>query len=553
MPSATIWNRIEPRARSGGLAGGLAARVHDPLWLLARQWQVGEFAGRDAGSPLTAQIQWTTAAFDRFAIGSGAPQALDANTPIETLIEREPVRPEQAAGDLHQAAESGLQFLRLLDAANLTRLRTAYIRQYPLAAPADADADTLGFAAITAGRVLDGIRLRADVAAVPAGSLPAQPALSAGDTTAVRPVVAAWISWYDSLFNEPAASSSWTPARMEYAFAIGAAADANGLVAQEYDGGAVDWFTFDRGTSPLAGTTAQPVTSSRSVTVAPVTFRGMPARRFWQIEDAAVDIGALDAAASDIGRLLLREFALIYGNDWFQIPLALPVGCQAIINALSVTDTFGLATTIPHYSAVDGPLSHWRLFSLDAAGSTFTTAAGAAAANLLVLTGGGVNILDGDPIEDVLLLRDEPAEMAWGVERTVVGPSGFPFDRALAWRIAQPPSVPPSGSTIPAYRLGSTVPDYWIPFLPVSVDAGPLQLRRGRLPTAVTGPKGKLLAYPSQTVFFEEVPREGLHLERRYRFARGLDGSTHAWIGRVRSTGSGEGRSGLRFDYLGFA
>jgi hypothetical protein len=385
VSSATIWNRIEPRARSGGLAGGLAARVHDPLWLLARQWQMGEFAGRDAGSPLTAQVHWTTAAFDRFASGSAAPQPLTANTPIEMLIEREFVRPQQAAGDLLQAAESGLQFLRLLDAANLSRLRPAYIQQYPLAAPANAGSDALGFASVVAGRALNGIQLRANLATAPSGSLPAQPALSAADVTAVTPIATAWTAWYDSLFNEPAAPSSWSPARMEYSFALGAAADANGLVAQEYDGGSIDWYSFDRATSPLAGGTAQPVTSSRTITVAPVTFRGMPARRFWQIENAAVNIGALDAAASDIGRLLLREFALTYGNDWFQIPLALPVGCHAVINSLSIIDTFGLTTTIPHYAAVDGAFGNWQLFSVDIVGPSLTAPNEAPTTNLLIL------------------------------------------------------------------------------------------------------------------------------------------------------------------------
>ena len=36
---------------------------------------------------------------------------------MEALIEREAVRPQQAGADLLQAAEAGLQFLRLLDAA----------------------------------------------------------------------------------------------------------------------------------------------------------------------------------------------------------------------------------------------------------------------------------------------------------------------------------------------------------------------------------------------------------------------------------------------------
>ena len=40
------------------------------------------------------------------------------------------------------------------------------------------------------------------------------------------------------------------------------------------------------------------------------------------------------------------------------------------------------------------------------------------------------------------------------------------------------------------------MPDYWIPFLPVAVAGGPLRMRRGKLPTAATGPLGRLLGYP---------------------------------------------------------
>jgi hypothetical protein len=553
MPSVTIWNRLEPRARVDGLSSSLAARVHDPLWLLARQWQVGEFAGTNAGSPLTANVQWTTAMYDRYASGTGEPQPYDGHAPMEALIEREAVRPQEASADLLQAAEAGLQFLRLLDAASLGHLRPSYVQQYPLAAPPNADSDTLKLCSVVTGRALDGIKLRADLATA-VGGLPALPALGSTDAAAVLPVAAAWAGWFDSLFSQPAAPSSWTPGRMEYSFALGAAADTNGLVAQEYDGGSIDWYTFDRATTALAGGSASPAAGTRSVTVAPVTFRGMPTRRFWEMEDAAVNIGALSAAAEDLGRLLLREFALIYGNDWFQIPLAVPIGCQVAINSLTVLDTFGIATTIPHYAAADGSFGGWRMFALDAAGPMMTSAsAGIAAMDLIVLPAGGVNILDSSAIEDVLMLRDEPAEMAWGVERTAVGASGSPTDRALIWRTNQPVVPPASANAVAAFRLGSTVPDYWIPFLPVATDAGPFQLRRGRLPTAAAGPVGVMLAYPDQTMFFEELPREGIRLERRYRYARGLDGETHLWIGRLRSAGRGEGRSGLRFDYLDFS
>ncbi len=547
MASITIWNRLEPRCRTQDLSSGLAAQVYDPLWLLARQWQVGEFAGRDTGSPLTVQMQWSTAAFDRFQSGTAPVMAYNGTQPIETLVEREAVRPASGAVDLRQSAEAGLQFLRLLDAASLSRLRPAYVGQYPLAAPPNTDTDTRRMASIIAGRAMDGIKLRADLAQAN-GKLPVHPVLSDADSAAVLPIAKTWTAWFDSLFSEPAVANSWSPARMEYGFALGAAGDPNGLVAQEYDGGSVDWYTFDYSSKALSGGTAQPTTTTRTTTLAPVVFRGMPARRFWEIEDAAVNIGALTAGAEDIGRLILREFALIYGNDWFQFPLAVPAGCQVKITSLTVADTFGINTTIPHYAAVDGTAGAWRMFALGSSAA----ATPPDMANLLVISPSAVGVLDSPAIEDLLLLRDELAEMAWGVERTAVGASGAPLDRGLAWHTTRPPESPPSAGGFPKYRLGSTVPDYWIPFLPIVVDSGPLQMRRGRLPTAAGGPVGQMLAYRDLTIFLEELPQEGVHLERLFRYARGLDGSTLVWIGRQRSIGKGEGRSGLRFDYLEF-
>jgi hypothetical protein len=55
MTSATTWNRIEPRVRGDSLSS-LDARIYDPMWLLARQWQVGEFAAEDAGSPVSVTL-----------------------------------------------------------------------------------------------------------------------------------------------------------------------------------------------------------------------------------------------------------------------------------------------------------------------------------------------------------------------------------------------------------------------------------------------------------------------------------------------------------------
>ena len=47
-----FWDRIEPHTRDPELEEGLQARLADPLWLLSRQWQLGEFRGEDAASPI---------------------------------------------------------------------------------------------------------------------------------------------------------------------------------------------------------------------------------------------------------------------------------------------------------------------------------------------------------------------------------------------------------------------------------------------------------------------------------------------------------------------
>lgn len=546
MPSITIWNRIEPRCRTAGLESGLAARVHDPLWLLARQWQVGEFAGRDTGSPVSVDVQSTSAQFDRCAIGAGTGQPYDNRLPMEMFIERETVRPTTGGDDLRQAAEAGLHFLRLLDAAKLSRLSPLYLTQYPLVKQDSPDADARNFSLIVSGRVIDGVKLYADL--VQAGNeLPGLPAIDGTDHDAVLGITQSWRAWYVSLFSEPAGVDAWSPERMEYQFTAGSAGDSGSFAAREYDGGAVEWYTFDRSSTALTGGSAQPVKTTRRALVAPVTFRGMPARRFWELEDASVDIGALTAAAEDLGRLLLREFALIYGNDWFQIPLVVPVGSDVTIDSVVVADTFGLTTTVPPYAQYDAT-GQWRMFSI----SNDEQAPDATSTQHLLVPQSAAGALDSVAIEDVLLLRDELADMAWGVERTVVGSSGLPLDRTQVWRTSAPPVKPPASDAIPKYRLGSTVPDYWVPFLPIVTNNAHLQMQRGILPTSASGPLGRMLAYPRLTMFLEELPREGVHLERRYRHARGSDGSSFVWIGRRRSTGRGEGRSGLRFDYLEF-
>ena len=73
----------------------------------------------------------------------------------------------------------------------------------------------------------------------------------------------------------------------------------------------------------------------------------MPAPRFWELEDARIDLGALQPGATDLPQMLMVETLTGYGNDWYVIPIDLPVGSLVESRSLVVTDTFGVQTLHP--------------------------------------------------------------------------------------------------------------------------------------------------------------------------------------------------------------
>src|SRR5262250_1504811 len=101
MASITSWMRLEPRSRDAEMSTSLQARIYDPLWLLARQWQFGEFQGEDNGSPVMARWRAESARLTRYHAGAEAPKPEESpppsydgsRMPLETLIERETIRP----------------------------------------------------------------------------------------------------------------------------------------------------------------------------------------------------------------------------------------------------------------------------------------------------------------------------------------------------------------------------------------------------------------------------------------------------------------------------
>lgn len=52
----------------------------------------------------------------------------------------------------------------------------------------------------------------------------------------------------------------------------------------------------------------------------------MPNKRWWDFEDGAISFGNIDTDKRDIAKMIVMDFALISGNDWFEIPLPLEIG-----------------------------------------------------------------------------------------------------------------------------------------------------------------------------------------------------------------------------------
>ncbi len=548
--------------------------MHDPLWLLARQWQVGEFQGEDAGTPIVARWRARVAPMTRFVAGPipintqlDAPRFDAGSLPLETLVERQVV----AEDGLRRAVEDGLHFLRLLGLQHVaTDPGPAFVSAYPVPELSDEqravlDPETRAYAELVGGRALDGRRLRTALGDPASPHLDPSLGIDPGDRAEVVEAYRAWVTWQDTLFSEPGAQEgrSWQPDRMEHTFSLSTRLgdDAFGertLTAEQYADGNLEWYSFDLNGDINMGTGQDDPGElvTRTVIPAPVTFHGMPAPRFWELEDARIDLGALRPGATDLAQMLLVETLTGYGNDWYVIPIELPVGSLVESRSLVVTDTFGVQSLIRPLG--DRNLASREGFSMFSQAMPVEPgdATGVAITNLFFLAP-TIRPIDGPVLEEVMLLRDELANLAWAVERRLESPLEAGVETARD--IVDLAPAPVAAREVPVYRLASPVPAHWIPLLPVRVseDSAEVRLARGAVldlsgTPRVVESQARLLDPGEGRLLIreEEVPREGVVVRRRYQAARWYDGRLFVWAGNRASIGRGEGSSGLAFDDL---
>ena len=573
-PAVGVWNRLEGRPRTTDFARALRAEVRDALWMLTRQWQLGELTGSDAGSPVTAQYAVSSAPPTRFRPGGGTPEPLPDDRPLETVAERQALPFTFAAKpisfDLRLAL--GRRWLRLLDQSLVLRVlnfRQQYVQKYPIALPDPAGEDDLHRVAhpevwatlqALSGRRMDGYLLYQYLKGGGHASDGIDDPLHL-HRNELNALGGKLVAWFDQLIDQPTGDATWDPRRLEHSFAV--AAGDTVLAAPEYPGGDLDWHDFSVSAGDTLGNTGPaPVLTTRTVFPAPVRYSGMPLPRWWAVEDGDTNLAAVTPDSTDLARLIFLEFALVFSNDWYQLPVDLPAGVVASVPGLAVTDVFGQRQWITRADSGGGePRDQWSMFTLSTVGDPR-----AAPSTSLVLPPGVPKVADGPALEDVYLVRDENANLVWGIETTVrmdtgEGRSG---DEAAAEATAQrlrlhPPTRPDDPRAAVAYEVMTSVPENWIPFVPVHVDADnrAVQLQRAAMPNGVNGtavpPRTTLLreGFDAGRRYFineEEVPRVGTRLTLAYSRTRWRDGRPIVWLGIRRATGRGERSSGLAFD-----
>jgi hypothetical protein len=558
MSDYNDWIQLQPIAFDKTLATELAAPVADPMWLLARQLQFGEFRHDGGASPVGIAVTHTSGWPSRMRAGMAGDPA-DPPTeirltvsPLDAVAESEPI-PADGLDGLRIRAESGLYLQRLLRAAGLGAAAQTWAERCPFTLPpqANADAPTRDWFDTVDRRIPDGHDLSRQVARIVNGQ---------DTTTALAPgeldVLTAWRAGTGIRLHSARGTGNWDPEQLEYEFSV-AAVVGNGEVVldvPEHVEETLDWHAFDVTTASLGltGPATEPVTLHRLPV--PLRFTGMPSSRFWAFEDPAVNVDTIDLFTRpdrppSVAAMMALDFALSYGDDWCQVPLPLPTHVVGRILAVEITDCFGDVT------AAQPPSGRWNLFrpddkaAPDGLGDVFINAVPGRA-------------LSGESLEEVHLVRDEQANLAWAVETVVPHPldGGVPASSTSASTSPAPaPAAPSAGPVPPAdgdaglrwTMAPSSLPVNWFPLIPVADPPGRLAL--GALWTARNAhPAGRLLSElpPGRLLYDREVPSEGVQVTRCWRAARGIDGSVHLWIGRAKRPRQTDLAPALRFDVV---
>lgn len=522
MAEFNIYSRLEPNRYERNLEQGFAAAIYDPVWFLARQWQMGEHQGENASTPI-----WLEYTLSSRAIRAADPRFDPTVTPAEAIVESE-------VDDWWTMGRRVRLGRRLADNAPMPG--DDKYRFYNPPPPYEHFHGRYDGLALWRDRVALGLDEALFGPVAPPDSLPA------------------WSS-RQLLYQQDEATSFRT--------------DAEQLTVQRHRGGQLDWHSVDAAALPDAPAAEPPET--RQVIPTPLDYPGAPNSRWWQIERGEVDPSSYLPDTAHTPTVMLTELIFSHSDDWFLFPVTARAGHVVTIETMKVSDAFGRAYDS---ETMAGDERRWPGLQPPADWSLFRTArlqpdVPGLSDEALVLWHVAEFPLESEPIERVQFGLDEQSNVLWAVERVVdarevASRKVEPPDEALhpKFKTTRPPGAGPVAREF-VYLPGQGAATYWHPYVLLEKEeAGlPRRLEQRRLvdftrerPWPLPAPEAAVLRPDAGEAhhWLEPlaVPSNGIEVERRWQLARDMAGQPVLWIQRQRRPLLSPPGRRLRFDVM---
>ncbi len=601
--------RIEPHVRNAGednINAALSLSIHDPLWIMTRQWQMGEYNGNDAGSAVLAKIcTKKDKAQQLFNLNNNSDNRdTIADKPIEPLIEALPPNI-----DLQAKTESAYHFLnmarfKLNDNSLLRELQQYLAAKFPLTNKQiiiNDDDDKI-------------TRLQKETAQLKEECKPDAVEYKAAFNQlfdgyqlyiSEEPV---WTDFKEGAFEEPLSqlqqdyaqwmsenynlkpNDYWKKEEMNYRFGINFSdKEKSVLAAENYDTGKVSWYSFSKDKQSEEQNEQTKASKEKYFSFIPsmVSYGGMPSKRLWEMEENAVDLGTtIGVGVRHFSNALLLQFATMYSNDWMMLPLEMSMNSLTEVDDVIVTDVFGERTYISNRkdnSENQQFTNRWNMFGLSQKDPFLHN--DFSIDNRLFYPPVVYNSLESEPIEEIQFLRDEMTNMVWAVENKIdqgcgTSISGKQFAAMLEDKLAEREDAQAeddvntdqsSAGGDYQYILQNTVPSNWIPLSPARIPGNienndrEIAFIRSAMPLPI---EGSYIRLRPNTSFLregisdddtfnkhlyineEEVDMVGAKLIKTYQRTRWLNGKTYLWQGYKKELSKTQADSRLVFDKI---
>jgi len=590
--SPGAFERIEPRTRKADFARALSFEVYDPLWMLTRQWQYGRFKGNDCGSPITTKIavekKWLNTLYLGEKNYTGKPFATD--TPLEYEVEK-----QNKTITPYIRIESALHFKKMVENActkevdkeTLKDFITDLLSIYPLDPfiptvddkkkevedlKLEQNTNRAQLYALYGKKMFDGYKLFCN-----SGKLNQINDNIIKNIIEEKELIQNYKTWfirkYHPVTNEQ--ENCWSGEKLGYEVAMGELE--NMYEAEDYHTGKLSWYSFDAATANMK-VDEKSEKKFLSYIPTPADFPGAPKKRLWEFEDVRVQLGQLEN--SDISLLanaIVMQYTTMYGNDWMVTPLETETGTILNVKGILVTDTFGesifIDTQAGDEQTTGSFTDRWSMFGTSNAKaykeSDFSTKKG------LLFPPSLPRCEESKPMEEVQFLRDEMANMLWGVETVISdGCDGTITGKNLSDAVLTivdiqkgEPFVNENENYDYSFLVQNRVPLNWIPIIPQKIkgEQRDIRFRRAQMPIFFNEkynsvrPSTQLLGIKKDEkgkkvlpcfINEEEITGYGIKLILTAQRTRWFNGESFNWVGYKKVISMYQANSGLMFDEL---